>query len=143
MFTCPRDGARHVRAAGPPPDCHRCGRPMLAKVRPEPGFDKFDHTFTPAEAQLVLDTIPADSYHWPDIERIGNGRVAQYTAVMLAGRWVPETLEHGYDGHPVRWNAAGDVTHGVMRLLACVASGVSFRTAVVAPPGLLQDLLWK
>lgn len=123
------------------PACLRCGGRLFPPIRPPAeGFDQFDHTFTSAQARVVLATIPEDSYHWADIERIGQGRVVEYTRLMAEGRWVDQTIARGYQDHPVRWNRDGELTHGAIRLIACEASGRPFRTAVVAPSGLLQEM---
>lgn len=126
-------------------ECPRCGRPMRARpgdIPPAPpGFEQFDHTFTPEQAALVVSRVPADSYHWADIPRKRPGAVESYTQLMAAGRWVDETLEHGFYEHPVRFAVDGSLTHGIMRLIACRDSGRPFRTAVFAPEGFLQELL--
>ena len=125
------------------PICHgpMRGDPSKIPAAP-PGFDQFDHTYTPEEAQTIIDTIPADSYHWRDIPRLAPQAVARYTQIMSEGRWRNETIENGFYEHPIRWDEQGRITHGVMRLLACRDSGVPFRAVTFAPQGLLQELLW-
>jgi len=97
------------------------------------GLVRFDYTFTSDEAARIIDVIPGDSYHWRDIPRKRPGAVARYTHLMRGGKWRDQTFEHGFFEHPIRFNLKGEITHGVMRLLACRDSGVSFRAAVVAP----------
>lgn len=122
--------------------CPRCRVPLIGEVRPAPpGFEQFDHTFTPAEARRIIRRIPADSYHWADIETKGAGKVDRFTALMAAGEWRNQTLELGFGDHPIRFDEAGDLTHGVMRLMACDRSGISFRAAVQAPVGMFPSIL--
>jgi hypothetical protein len=120
--------------------CPHCDGVLVAVVQPPAdGFEHFDHTFTPEHAKVILDRIPSDAYHWADVER--EGRVPSHTAKMLAGTWQTQTLERGFYGHPVRFDENGDITHGVMRLMACMASGRPFRTAVMCPTGFLESVL--
>jgi hypothetical protein len=122
-------------------DCPLCHQPLRAIIPPPPdGFALFDHTFTPTDARMVLEHVPGDSYHWTDIERKTPTKVAEYTALMLAGLWVDETLAHGFYEHPVRFDEDGQLTHGIMRLLACVGSGCPFTAAVLCPVGLLPEV---
>jgi hypothetical protein len=142
MWAC-RQGHRAGFTSLDPPACLICGGRLYPPLRPVPeGFDQFDHTFTPRQATIVLNTIPPDSYHWADIERLDGGRVGQYTKLMAEGKWVDQTLARGFQDHPVRWDENGQLTHGAIRLLACAGSGRNFRTAVVAPQGLLQEMFY-
>jgi hypothetical protein len=105
-----------------------------------PGFIYIDHTFTPEQAQAILDTIPSDSHHWIDIPRKAAEAVPHYTRLMSNGSWRNETLERGFYEHPIRWDEEGRITHGVMRLMACVASGQPFRSAVCCPEDFALEL---
>ncbi len=118
---------------------------MVAEVPPPPdGFARFDHTYTPDHAQVILDRLPADAHHWADVDRIGNGRVPRFTALMLAGQWRDELLEHGFYEHPIRFDETGYLTHGIMRLLACAASGQEFRAVTFCPTGFLPEVFaWQ
>lgn len=142
-----RRGADEAVFQEGPLDCPICQSPMRGRLEDipaaAPGFDQFDHTFTPAEAVRIIATIPEDSYHWRDIPRIAPLAVDKYTRIMAEGRWRHETLENGFWEHPIRWDEQCRITHGVMRLLACRDSGVSFRAVCVAPEGYLQGLLWS
>jgi hypothetical protein len=124
--------------------CPIDGLPMRAnpdEIPPPPeGFSQFDHTFTPDQAHRIIELIPSDAHHWADIPRKAPHAVARYTALMLAGRWRNETLEHGFYEHPIRWDEQGRITHGVMRLLACKASGQEFRACVFCPTGMLPEV---
>lgn len=120
--------------------CIHCGGLMVGEVRePPPGIVQFDHTFTPEQADLIVETVPEDSYHWEVTWRVN--KIPEYTAIMRAGEWKDQTLELGFCEHPIRFNEAGEITHGVMRLVACANAGVPFRTAVSCPPGVLEDVL--
>lgn len=122
--------------------CPRCRIPLVAEVRaPEAGFVLFDHKFTPTEARRIVRRIPPDSYHWKGIDTKGKGKVARYTQLMVAGLWMPQTVDLGFDQHPVRFNQDGEITHGVMRLMACSESGVDLLTAVECPKGLFPRIL--
>lgn len=120
-------------------DCPMCGGPMRARpgdIPPAPpGFEWFDHTFTPTQAARLVARVPAGSYHWADIQRKAPRAVGLYTRLMAEGRWRDETLEHGFYEHPVRFAVDGSLTHGLMRLIACRDSGRPFRAAVFAPEG--------
>lgn len=130
-YLCPTDGA--VMRANPD------DIPV-----PADGFARFDHTYTPGHAQTILDRIPADAHHWQDIPRIAPDAVARYTALMLAGQWRDELLEHGFHEHPIRFDETGYLTHGIMRLLACAASGAEFRSVTYCPVGFLPEVFaWQ
>jgi hypothetical protein len=107
---------------------------------PAEGYELVDRTFTPWDAFVIVASIPADSYHWTDIPRINPGAVRRYARTMIAGKWRDETVDLGFFDHPIRFNHDG-ITHGVMRLLACVKAGRPFRAAVYAPVGFLEGLL--
>lgn len=110
-------------------------------------FVQFDHTFTPEQAYRLLRRIPPDSYHWADIEGRDRSwppglepgtRLEKYTHLMAAGEWKDELAP---SHHPVRWDEKGEITHGVLRLWACAASGRPFRSAVECPEELAAKLL--
>jgi len=127
------------------PVCPIDGAPMRANSTEipaaPPGFDQFDHTFTPDQAARIVAAVPDDSHHWRDIPRKAPNAVAQYTALMAEGRWRDETLELGFYEHPIRWDEHCRLTHGIMRLIACRDSGHPFRAAVFAPTGFLPGFL--
>lgn len=137
-FACPKGHhTLHIRPFAFDVNRHRCPHcrsALAAEVPPPPkGFVQFDHTFTPEEAWWFLSCISPGSYHWADIERIGNGRIREFTRLMKAGLWKNETLELGFYEHPIRWDERGEITHGVMRLIACRDSGRPFTAAVCCP----------
>ena len=107
---------------------------------------QFDHTFTPNQAFGLLSRIPADSYHWVDIGGRGRAwpiglepktRLELYTRLMASGEWHEELSP---SDHPVRWDEKGEITHGVLRLQACVDAGQPFRSAVECPPWFREQL---
>jgi hypothetical protein len=121
---------------------------MLANLdeipAPPDGWEYIDHTFTPDDAKFILERIPKDAHHWRDIERKAPNAVAVYTSLMLQGRWRDETIELGFYEHPIRFDENGGITHGVMRLLACAASGREFRACVLCPIGFLPEVFqWQ
>ena len=128
--------------------CPLCQGPLTvpAGVIPPPpaGFARFDHTYTPGHARTVIGRVPADSFHWSDIARKRPGAVAWFTALMLAGKWYDETLARGYWSHPIDFDAEGVLQHGVLRLLACVASGRPLTAVTLCPVGLLPEVFgWE
>jgi hypothetical protein len=122
--------------------CPHCDSTLVAEVQPPPpGFVQFDHTFTPEQAWYLTSCIPPDSYHWHDIEHgKGKGKVLQFTRLMIRRQWRNETLERGFYEHPIRWDEHRQLTHGVMRLLACAASGQPFTAAVSCPEDFASQL---
>lgn len=138
-----------------PPCSHRVGQPGVyacplchgplspvpgAIPAPPDGFARFDHTYTPAHAQTILDLVPPGSFHWADIPRKRPGAVAEFTALMLAGRWADETLARGHWSHPIDFDAEGVLQHGAIRLLACAASGRPLTAVTLCPIGLLPEV---
>lgn len=105
-----------------------------------PGWVYFDYTFEPGLAHAIVMDIPRDSYHWADIKRKAPGAVDMYSSIMISGQWQDQTLERGYYEHPIRFDSHGDITHGVMRLLACSAAGRSFRAVVLAPAWMKESM---
>lgn len=124
--------------------CPIDGSPMRSRASEQPLADPpfiyFDHEFTPVQARDIVLDIPPDSYHWADIDRKAPQATALYTQIMRNGKWQDQTLESGYYGHPVRFNTEGEITHGVIRLLACSDAGRSFRTAVLCPAWMKERL---
>lgn len=136
---CDNCGCRADRGT---PTCPVDDAPMRARDLPAPpaGFVQVDHTFTPQQAARIIASVPEDSYHWRDIPRKAPDAIDKYTRIMAAGEWRNETYEAGYYEHPIRWDGDGQLTHGIMRLLACRDSGRPFTAAVYAPQGLLEEL---
>jgi hypothetical protein len=72
----------------------------------------FLHTYTPAQAITIIDTIPDDSFHWPAIMW---NKVEEYAELVSLGKWTTV----GQYWHPVRFNSEGNLLTGAQRILAC------------------------
>lgn len=99
------------------------------------GYYQHDYLFHPADATYIIRTIPPDSYHWGDVERKRLGKVEEYEGLLRAGKWQKQGMFNGLGQHPIRFDKDGEITHGVVRMLACAKSGMSIVAAVVYPPG--------